>query len=53
MDRIHSLRSLMEGSVLGLKAALEEFKISHRGYYMKTPEERIYNYNPASEVPIT
>jgi len=53
MYRIHSSKSLMKSSILGLKAALEEFKILHRGYYMKTPEGRIYNCNPASEVPIT
>lgn len=46
-----AMRSLMEGSVLGLEAILEEFKVSHRGYYVKTPDGRIYTYIPASEPP--
>lgn len=44
-----AVKSLMEGSVLGFESLLEEFNISHRGYYVKTPEGRVRTYIPVSE----
>lgn len=42
----HAVRAVMEGSVLGLEAILEELDISERGFYVQSPSGRVYVYVP-------
>jgi len=47
----HAVRAMMEGSVLSLEAILEEFDISEKGYYIRSPSGRIYVYVPIAGDP--
>jgi len=42
----HAVRAMLEGSVLGLEAILEEFDVLERGYYVRAPDGRVYVYVP-------